>query len=320
MPSAEALRKAWVERTRSCPVEPVMTLTEAGLVLGAGTLLMKRRPGSGGGPALRIDGAEQRILALLAVAYERPVPAGVIGNIRRAARDWDGGETCLALIHLARTGLSALTNGELAPFRLFLAERLLDDGFDPRQLLEYCDIDATALDVVKAGFNPGEPRLPAGGGRASGEWTTDGGTGVAAAQRKPAPGEYQTGDPDAFFDTLYDPVHALAHRLGIDENWLFGLALIESGWLDEHNRELNDPFGVTHAGGPNVQFDSMDDAVASWERHYGPVVQGATSAQDFVERLFAAKYNTNPGWPGLILNGIRSVPSHLSAWKAKRGI
>lgn len=101
---------------------------------------------------------------------------------------------------------------------------------------------------------------------------------------------------------------------------VLGLGAHESFWLDAHNRKLNDPFGVTHVGRSNVQFDSMNDAVASWERHYGPVVQAASSAQDFVERLFAAKYNINPTWPGLILKGIRSVPPHLSAWKARRGI
>jgi hypothetical protein len=319
MISADALRQAWDDDARLSPVEPVMTLTEAGLVLGAGTVLAKRRS-EGGRTSLAIDGAEQRLLALLTVAYGRAVTPSVIGNIRRAARERANGDHCLALIHLAHSGLTRLEEGEAAPFRLFAADRLIEAGVSPRRLLELRELDATPLDLLKAGFDPDEPRVPAGNPD-GGQWTNeDNPLFIPDAQRKQVPDEYRTGDPDAFFDTLYEPVHSLAQKLGIDEGWLFGLAVIESGWLDRHNRELNDPFGVTHAGRSNVQFDSMDDAVASWARHYGPVVQGATSAQDFVERLFTAKYNSNPGWPGLILGGIRSVPSHLSAWKAKRGI
>ena len=55
-----------------------------------------------------------------------------------------------------------------------------------------------------------------------------------------------------------------------------GLAAYESGWLDSHNRALNDPFGATHHGGPNVAYDSIADAVAYWEKKYGPVVRGAS--------------------------------------------
>jgi hypothetical protein len=320
MLSAENVRAAWKQHRR--PVEPAMTLSAEGLVLGAGTVLAKWQNRDDREQALAIDGREERLLALLAIAYGQTVSPSVLGNIRRAARDWNRGETCLALIHLARSGLPALPAGEAAPFRLFVADRLLDDGMSPRELLKGCDLDTAGLDRFKAGFDPNEPRLPAGSGSGSGEWTGDGEASSVpvAAQLKPVPDEYRTGDPDRFFDTLYGKVHALAQRLGIDENWLFGLALIESGWLEEHNRELNDPFGVTHAGGSNVQFDSMDDAIASWERHYGPVVQGATSAQDFVQRLFADGYNKRREWPGLVLGGIRSVPRHLSAWKAKRGI
>lgn len=80
---------------------------------------------------------------------------------------------------------------------------------------------------------------------------------------------------------------------------LLGLAAHESGWLDKHNRDLNDPFGVTHGGGPDVAYNSIADTVAYWEHRYGPVVRGATSAQDFVQRLYEAKYNIATGtWRG----------------------
>ncbi|HZK88584.1 MAG TPA: hypothetical protein VFC56_00400 [Stellaceae bacterium] len=320
MVSASEVREAWKEHARLRPIAPTMALTAEGLVLGAGTVLAKRADRDGE-PRLAIDGCEERLLALLSIAYGYAVSRAVLGSIRRAARDWSRGETCLAAIHLARSRLPPLPAGEAARFRLFASERLLDDGMAPRQILEDCEIDTAGLDMLKAGFNPAEPRVSAGSGRESGEWTSGGDTGGGDAELVPvAAAEYRTGDPDKFFDTLYQQVHDLAQRLGIDENWLFGLALHESGWLDQHNRELNDPFGVTYGGGINVGYASIAGAIAYWESRFGPVVQGATSAQDFVQRLYAAGYNTHLNWPGLVLRAIGSVPSHLSTWKAKRGI
>jgi hypothetical protein len=190
----------------------------------------------------------------------------------------------------------------------------------PRALLEGCDIDTAGLDLFKAGFNPSEPRVPAGTGRESGDWTSGDGGGVTPVAAQQVPDEYRTGNKDAFFDTLYGPVHDMAQRLGIDETWPLGLAAHESGWLDQHNREFNDPFGVTHGGGPNVRYGAIANAVEYWERRYGPVVRGATSAQDFAKRLYSDGYNTHSEWPALISRAIRSVPSHLSAWKARRGV
>src|ERR1700693_2773177 len=102
-----------------------MTLTEKGLVLGAGTVLVKGCPDGSGRAGVSIDGHEERLLALLAVAYGRAVPPHVLGNIRRAARNCAGEERCLALIHLAHSGLPQLEEGEAAPFRLFAAQQMI---------------------------------------------------------------------------------------------------------------------------------------------------------------------------------------------------
>jgi hypothetical protein len=67
-----------------------------------------------------------------------------------------------------------------------------------------------------------------------------------------------------------------------------------------------------------VRYSSIDAAISYWERRFGPAVKGATSAEDFVNRLYREKYNLNSAWPGLILNAIRSIPRRLSAWKEKR--
>jgi hypothetical protein len=58
MSSADSLRKAREDRARSSAIEPVMTITEAGLVLGVGTVLAKRCTDCCGRPSLAI--AEMR--------------------------------------------------------------------------------------------------------------------------------------------------------------------------------------------------------------------------------------------------------------------
>src|SRR5882672_5748825 len=99
MVSAEDVREAWKECARLHPIEPTMTLTADGLVLGAGTLLAKRRDERARKPQLMIDGGEERLLTLLSIAHGQPVSPAILGNIRRAARDWSSGEVCLAHIH-----------------------------------------------------------------------------------------------------------------------------------------------------------------------------------------------------------------------------
>jgi hypothetical protein len=97
MSTAETLRRSWNAHVHGVRIEPAMTLTEDGLVLGAGTMLLQRSgPANGGG--------DERVLALLTVAYGRRVSPSVLGNIRRAARCWSARDKCLALIHLARSG------------------------------------------------------------------------------------------------------------------------------------------------------------------------------------------------------------------------
>jgi hypothetical protein len=297
-----------------------MTITQAGLILGAGTVLAKRSIDARGHNSLAINGNEERILTLLAVAYNRAVDPAVIIHMEKASRAYGRGETCLALIHLAHSGLTRLRDEQTDSYRLFLAESLLDAGLMPRDLLAACGLHTMAAALRKAGYNPDEPRVPAGSGRESGEWTEAGKPNPAAAPRREGSDEYRTGDPDEFFDTVYTRFHALAQRLGVDETWLLGLAAHESGYLDPHNRTRNNPFGTTHGGGSNVHYDSIDAAVVYWERRYGPIVRDATNAEDFVNRLYSNNYNSNPAWPGLILNAIQSVRRRLTTWASRRGI
>ena len=163
------------ERFRlGAPFAPVITISDEGLVLGA-TVLAPMRRDACGTPALAIGGgAEERILALLSAGYGKAVGGRVLDNIRRASKYWSQGETHLASIELALTGLPYLDDAKYASFRLFLADKLLADGFSPRELMRLSGIDRAPLDVIKGGYNPDQPRVPAGNPD-GGQWTSDGG-------------------------------------------------------------------------------------------------------------------------------------------------
>lgn len=61
MLSADQLQKKWKQRALLFPIEPAMTFTEAGLVLGAGTVLAACRTDRRGRATFAIDSGEKRI-------------------------------------------------------------------------------------------------------------------------------------------------------------------------------------------------------------------------------------------------------------------
>jgi hypothetical protein len=152
----------------SATLAEVMAITKAGLVLGT-TVLASVRSDASGKPEIAIVGAEERILALLAVAYGGIVTSAVLDNIRRAVQYWRVGESSLAAIELALSGLPPLR--DVGAFsRLLLGEQLLSDGVTTRELLNACGLDPASLDL-KAGYHPDQPRVPAGSPD-GGQWTS----------------------------------------------------------------------------------------------------------------------------------------------------
>jgi hypothetical protein len=85
------------------------------------------------------------------------------------AKHWQGGDKSLAAIELTQMGLPDI--GEDAAYRLSLAAELLDAGVAPRELAQELGFDPPA-DLLK--YDPDQPRVPAGSGRESGQWTTSG--------------------------------------------------------------------------------------------------------------------------------------------------
>ncbi|MGH6836098.1 MAG: hypothetical protein ACREC9_11220, partial [Methylocella sp.] len=60
-----------------------------------------------------------------------------------------------------------------------VADELIEAGVAPQALLKAHGFDPAPLDLLKANFNPDQPRVPAGSGRESGEWS--GGAGIDTA-------------------------------------------------------------------------------------------------------------------------------------------
>jgi hypothetical protein len=58
-------------------------------------------------------------------------------------------------------------------------------------------------------------------------------------------------DPDKkrFFSESYPIIHKGASSMEINEDFLAALSAYESQWLDDHNKRINNLFGVTRGGG-----------------------------------------------------------------------
>ena len=128
-----------------------------------------------------------------------------------------------------------------------------------------------------------------------------------------------------FFEQL-PGIYAMADRLKVPRDYLVGLASYESGWYDDHNYGLRNLWGLTQAGGNNIQFSGSDgDPQAStdyFEKRVGPHIQGADTVAKFFAGMKAEGYNSaNPDYfnldpkKGMLANRI----GNIGKWKAKCG-
>ncbi|MGA7383643.1 MAG: hypothetical protein WBW81_02775 [Methylocella sp.] len=166
MEQTQQLAQKWDARSRC--LRPRMEITGEGLTLGAGTVLAGMAKDERGRPRLALNG-EPRIMALLSTAYEQPVAVHAVAKMCRAAELWNEGEKALAHIHLAYASLPPC--GEVQALRLFVADELIEGGITPRALMKAQGFDPAPLALLKANFNPAQPRWPAGDGRDSGRWS-----------------------------------------------------------------------------------------------------------------------------------------------------
>lgn len=80
----------------------------------------------------------------------------------------------------------------------------------------------------------------------------------------------------------WDRSAASPRRFRTNEDFLMALSSMESGWLDPHNQDLHNLFGVTKAGGNNLNFPTYQKAADFWIDNFGDNVRGAKTMDDFV--------------------------------------
>ncbi len=105
----------------------------------------------------------------------------MLGHLESAARFWKRGDKALANIRLAFARLPKLDD-RAGAYRLFLAENLLDEGMTPEALMKVLGVDGPQAEFAK--YNPDQPRVPAGSGRPSGQWTSNGATPEPSAPKE----------------------------------------------------------------------------------------------------------------------------------------
>jgi hypothetical protein len=139
-----------------------MRFGEEGLVLGLGTVLSRAVAPR----EVSVDVSDPRLITLLAAAHLRVAPPAGLVHLRKAAERWRQHDDALASMHLALSGLNRLDRRVVDARRLLFADHLLSAGFG-------ADTIVRALgDIAK--YSPDQPRVPAGSGRTSGEWTNGG--------------------------------------------------------------------------------------------------------------------------------------------------
>lgn len=210
-----------------------MSFVGEGLFLGAGTRLATLKKDASS--EFDIEGQEERILALLSVAYWRPISAQVLNAIRAAVHAYGRGEKVLPDIYLAQGGLPKIDNVAQAACRLFMADRLLAEGLQPRELLDGLGIDSGPVRLLKA--SPEDlkhPGWPAG--------TPDG-----------LGGKFRPKDGDAAGDTA-----------GSDLPEAIPVADFSDGFHDAVVNQFMDYYqkkGIPAVKGPSIRFIGPDNSV-----------------------------------------------------------
>jgi len=96
--------------------------------------------------------------------------------------------------------------------------------------------------------------------------------------------------------------------MDVDPNYMFALSAYESGWYGPHAQSLNNPFGLTHGGGNDIQFSSIGSAAQYFEGRIGPSVADADSFDEFVQDIRGEGYNSkNPNYDSDLSNVYKSV-------------
>lgn len=166
---SDQLTKLWDERRAATPIDAAMRFSDEGLVFGAGTVVAPARASA---LDVSIDPQEPRLTALLTAAHLGKPTTRALAHLSRAAECRRAGDDALAAMHLVLSHVDRLREPEADAHRLFLADSLLENGAEPGVIVDACASGDIAFDQLRKKYNPDEPRVPAGSGRTSGQWTT----------------------------------------------------------------------------------------------------------------------------------------------------
>lgn len=144
-------------------VTNALTLTEVGFSMGDDMILMRRINGR-----IAISEDSERCLASLSVLKKEALPAEYLLDLIGAAAHLRDGDVALANLRLVFSRLPAIRTSADAD-RLAAAIALLDGGMAASDLMKNVGLSDDALNALEK-FDPNQPRVPAGNGRASGQW------------------------------------------------------------------------------------------------------------------------------------------------------
>ena len=177
----EQLRKQWDAHGSRAPLHAALTFVDDWLVLGAGTRLALAKRG-GCSPRKRRRPRQRVALRRLRTAARTPrAPLYRASNRQARRRRYDarldalGDDRPVAADPTEASGLSAIHG-----------RRLDEGGHDPRDVCAALDFDSAPIERIEK-YSPDQPRVPAGNGRPSGQWTRDG-AGDAATPTPLRPG------------------------------------------------------------------------------------------------------------------------------------
>ena len=184
----ETLRADWAARGANARVRDLPEFDGGALTLGAGTKIVEARGDR------RDEAAEgERAVALVSAAIGRPLHASAATHVRRALAKAREGDAALALTHLALAGTGRLTEPHEDARRLFIADGLMKAGVPPRTILAAIG-GAPAQANFERAYNPDQPRVPAGNGQESGQWTSGDWASEANEDRLPLASNIQVAD------------------------------------------------------------------------------------------------------------------------------
>lgn len=100
------------------------------------------------------------------------------------------------------------------------------------------------------------------------------------------------GDDKRNFYKQTDLFKSMASQMNTDYRFIMAHAAHESGWLNQHNRNLNNLFGLTRGGGRNIKYSSLQEGANYYVKTYSKFLNGSKTMDEYVQNLRKIPYNS----------------------------